>query len=146
MNFSSCIAKQKEIEDLFRDKTGEQERYEAIIALGKKLPKLPVELKTDENLVKGCQSRTYICSTFDGITMHIKGESDALISSGLLHLLLKAYDGEAPETILKCPPAFIEALNLAASLSPNRANGLYSMHLRLKQDALKFLIEAGIVE
>ena len=62
-----------------------------------------------------------------------QGSSDALISQGLAALLIRIYSGESPETILKCPPNFLEELGIPASLSPNRANGLYSLHLRMKQ-------------
>lgn len=72
-----------------------------------------------------------------------EGESDALISSGLAAILIRTYNGESPETILKCPPDFLEDLGISASLTPNRANGLYSIHLRMKQDALKWLMRSA---
>ncbi len=68
-------------------------------------------------------------------------ESDALISSGLAALLTQVYSGETPEVVLKCPPTYLDELGISASLTPNRANGLYSIHLRMKQDALKMLVE-----
>ena len=70
-----------------------------------------------------------------------EAESDALISAGLAALLTQVYSGETPEVILKCPPSYIEELGINSSLTPNRASGLYSMHLQMKQEALKLLVE-----
>jgi cysteine desulfuration protein SufE len=85
----------------------------------------------------------YLYSTFQDGTVYFAAESDALISSGLAALLLAVYSGETPEAILKCPPNFLEELGISASISPNRANGLYSIHLRMKQDALKWLLASN---
>ena len=72
--------------------------------------------------------------------LYFQAESDALISKGLAALLIAVYSGESPEAILKCPPSYLEEIGITASLTPNRANGLYSIHLRMKQEALKALI------
>ena len=99
------------------------------------------QLKTADNLVKGCQSIMYLHSRMEGDVVMFEAESDALISAGLAMLLLKVYNGEPPEVILKCPPNYLEELGISASLTPNRANGLYSIHLRMKQDALRLMMK-----
>lgn len=135
--FESCRQKQKEVAALFQGSLTPEERYHQIIRLGKELPPLEEGLRIPENLVKGCQSTTYISSSLkDGVVI-FSAASDALISAGLAALLIKVYSGETPEAILKCPPDFLEELGISASLTPGRANGLYSMHLRMKQDALR---------
>lgn len=82
----------------------------------------------------------YLRSVKKGDVIQFEAASDALISAGLAAILIMAFSGEAPETILKCPPSYLEELGISASLTPNRANGLYSIHLRMKQDALKHLL------
>jgi cysteine desulfuration protein SufE len=138
--YDSCLNKQNEIKDAFLLCRSEEERYQKIIEWGRQLPKLDAIFKTAENRVKGCQSTLFLRSTFQEGLFFFDAESDALISAGLAALLIKVYSGETPETILKCPPTYIEELGISASLTPNRANGLYSIHLRMKQEALKALI------
>lgn len=139
--FESCLEKQEKVKGWFAGcKTAEQ-TYAKLIELGRSLPALIETKKTDEHLVKGCQSRVYLTSEwFDG-TVVFAAESDALISSGLAALLIHVYSGEPPEVILKCPPDCLDALGIRGSLTPNRANGLYSMHLKMKQEALHLLVE-----
>lgn len=117
-----------------------EDRYKAIIDMGRSLPPFPLHLKCPENLVAGCQSTLYLASQYEDGLVFFKVASDALISSGLAAILIAVYSGESPETILKMPPQFLDDLNIHASLSPNRSNGLAQIHLRMKKDALKFLI------
>jgi len=138
--YPSCMQKQEEVKQLFASCANEEERYEKIIALGKENLPINETDKTEANLVSGCQSKMYLHSTFKNGQVFFEGESDALISSGLGAILIKVYNGETPEAILKCPPDYLEDLGISASLSPGRANGLYSIHLRMKQDALKYLM------
>lgn len=83
----------------------------------------------------------YLRSFYDNGIIVFEAASDALISAGLAALLIQVYSNETPEAILKCPPTFLESTGLSASLTPSRANGLYSIHLRMKQDALKFFTQ-----
>lgn len=138
----SCLQKQQQIIDLFSKCSSQEQKYEKIIEMGRKAKGLDPQYKIPENLVKGCQSTMYLHSWVDGGKVFFQGESDALISSGLAELLISVYSGEPPEVILKCPPDYLETIGISASLTPNRANGLYSMHLRMKQEALKKLMEA----
>lgn len=126
---------------LFTTCKTEEERYEKIMELGKKSKKLCHENKTEENLVPGCQSVMHLFSYLRDGLVYFEAESDALISSGLAALLTNVYSGESPETILKCPPDYLQELEISTSLTPHRANGLYSIHLKMKQDALKLMIE-----
>lgn len=136
----TCLEKQEKIKELFLSCSNEEKKYEKIIELGRTLTPLPIEDKVPENLVRGCQSTMYLKSTLENGVVRFKADSDALISAGLAVILLRVYDGETPETILKCPPSYLEDLGISARLTPSRANGLYSIHLRMKQDALKLLM------
>lgn len=137
----SCIKKQEALKQIFSLCRTQEEKYQKIIEMGKDLLPLKTEDKTAEHLVKGCQSRMYLRSTLNEGKMHFEAESDALISAGLAALLIKVYEDETPETVLTCPPNYLEEIGISNSLTPNRANGLYSVHLRMKQDALKFLMQ-----
>lgn len=137
--FTSCLHKQEQVKQAFALCTDKESKYLKIIELGKALPPLPEQEKRPENKVSGCQSTMYLATHFDKGLITFAATSDALISAGLAALLLAVYSGEAPETILMCPPTYLEELHISESLSPNRANGLYSIHLRMKQDALKHL-------
>lgn len=139
--YEKCLNKQQKVKELFVKCRDEEEKYNKIIELGRALPPLSPAYKTADYLVKGCQSMMYLHSTLEHGVVLFEAQSDALISSGLAALLLLVYNGETPEAILKCPPLYLEELGIRASLTPNRANGLYSIHLRMKQDALKLLIQ-----
>ncbi|MDR2539846.1 MAG: SufE family protein [Chlamydiales bacterium] len=138
--FESCLRKQTLVKKLFESCITPEEKYQKIIELGKNLPPFPSLGRTSENLVKGCQSTMYLLSCLKERKMYFEVCSEALISAGLAALLLSIYQGEPPEVILKCPPLFLEELGLYAALSPSRSNGLSSLFLRMKQEALKALI------
>ncbi len=139
--FNACLQKQKVvIQDFSSCKTPES-KYKKIIELGKLQKPLDPQFKIPENLVQGCQSIMYLHSFLEDDLMHFEIESDAIISSGLAILLISVYDGETPQTILQCPPNFLQEIGIITSLTPGRANGLASVHLRMKQDALKLLME-----
>jgi cysteine desulfuration protein SufE len=134
--YQSCIDKQEQLKALFASCADEEAKYQLIINMGRELPGLPAAEKIPSNIVKGCQSTVFLSSKLSEGVVIFGAESDALISSGLAAVLLKVYSGESPETILKCPPAYLDELGISASLTPGRANGLYSIHLRMKQEAL----------
>ena len=138
--FESCLLKQSELTKIFNACPSEESRYEKIIEFGRKNKPLSPKEKTTKNRVQGCQSTMYLLSTFSEGLVFFQAESDALISSGLAAILIFVYSGETPETILKCPPNYLEELKIGASLTPNRANGLYSIHLRMKQEALNWMM------
>ena len=138
---SSIKRKISELKQRFLSCSSPEERYNLIIKLGNELPRLDEAFQIDENRVKGCQSTTYLYTIFQKSKIEILASSDALISQGLMALLISVYNQESPETILTAPPDFLKDLELEDSISPNRVNGLYSAHLKLKQDALKYLLQ-----
>lgn len=121
-----------------------EDRYKALIDLGRSLPPFPLALKIPENLVSGCQSNLYLSAQFIDGLVYFEAASDALISAGLAAILIAVYNGESPETILKQPPQFLNDLGIYTSLSANRSNGLSQIHLRMKKEALKFLVALKI--
>ena len=139
-SFESCLKRQKEIKKLFLPATTPESKYQKIIELGKQLPSYPEALKTPDHLVPGCQSTLYLASSFTDGTITYQAHSEALISAGLAYILLYAYSGQPPETILKCPPRFLDDLGIPGALSPSRSNGLSSLYLKMQQDAVKYLI------
>jgi cysteine desulfuration protein SufE len=144
--FKSCLEKQQKVKNIFLACPSEEAKYEKIIELGKKQKGIGKENKNPENLVKGCQSQMYLHSYWSGNNIIFEAESDALISAGLASLLIEVYSDETPEAIIKCPPTYLEELGITASLTPNRASGLFNLHLRMKQDALKRLVEQEKLE
>lgn len=139
--FETCLKKQHFVKELFLACPTEEAKYEKIIALGQKQTPLSPAYKTIDHLIKGCQSQVYLHSYWKDDCIVFETEADALISAGLAALLTQVYSSETPETILKCPPTYLDELGISTSLTPSRANGLYSIHLRMKQDALKMLVE-----
>jgi cysteine desulfuration protein SufE len=139
--FENCLEKQRKIKEIFLACPSQEAKYEKIIEMGRQQVPLSPIYKTEENFVRGCQSQMYLHSYWSGDKIIFETESDALISAGLAALLTQVYSGETPEAILKCPPAYLEELGISTSLTPNRASGLYSVHLRMKQEALRLLVE-----
>jgi cysteine desulfuration protein SufE len=138
--FESCIIKQEELKKYFYHIAKVEDKYEKLIALGRQLFPLSDEHKVPENLVHGCQSQVYLRSYLKEGKVIFEAASEALISAGLAALLIAVYSGEEPGVILKCPPSYLETLGIHASLTPSRSNGLSSIYLRMKQEALKFLL------
>lgn len=137
----SFAEKQELVKKLFLPNATAEARYQKIIELGRSLPPLSAEFKIPENIVSGCQSILYLRTEVKDGKIFFEAASEALISAGLAALLLAVYNGESPETILKASPDYIRDLGIHASLSPSRSNGLSSMYLRMRQEALQFLIK-----
>lgn len=113
-----------------------ESRYQKIIALGRALPPLPEEFRTDANKVRGCSSTVWLHATNDGDRVVFHADSDAAIPKGLAALLVQVYSGQPAKSILAAPPEFIEELGLNQNLSSNRANGLTAMVKQLMAYAL----------
>ena len=111
------------------------ERYQYLIDLGRKLPPLPEELKTEANKVLGCQSQVWLAAGGDANQLQFRAISDSAIVSGLIALLLRVYSGRSAREILDTEPRFIEAIGLAKHLSPTRSNGLAAMFKRIQDEA-----------
>lgn len=112
-----------------------EDKYQHIIDMGKSLPQMEEKYKTEENKVSGCQSNVWIYSeTRDG-TLHFFGDSDALITKGLVALILKTVQDKTIDEITKADFDFIEKIGLKEHLSPTRANGLNSVIQKIKHCA-----------
>lgn len=134
---------QKKIEILkarFSSLPSREALYQEIMEWGKKLPPFEPAWKIESNRVTGCQSLMYLHSRLEENRVYFSAASDALISAGLAALLIEIYSEEPPETILLSPPTFLEDLGIPAALTPGRANGLASLYLKMKQEALAYLI------
>lgn len=129
----------KAIKESFSDCTSPAMKYQRIMQWGKKLPPFDAKWRTEGNLVSGCQSKLYLHTIEIKQRIYFSAESDALISAGLAALLIEAYNGETAEAILTSPPQFLDELDIPLSLTPGRANGLASLYLKMKQEALKYL-------
>ncbi|MCQ2144146.1 MAG: SufE family protein [Bacteroidales bacterium] len=103
------------------------DKYEYIIDMGKSLEEFPQDKKTDDRLIKGCQSRVWLDSCFTDGKVFFTADSDAIITKGIISLLIRIYSGRTPEEILSSDFSVVEKIGLRENLSPTRANGLVSM-------------------
>ena len=111
------------------------DKYEYLIELGKALPGLPEEKKTEDRLIKGCQSRVWLdCRKEDG-KLVFDADSDAIITRGIISMLISVYSGQSPADILADDFSFLDTLGLKENLSPTRANGLLSMIATIRAKA-----------
>ncbi len=138
---------QQELIDEFALFSDWQDRYEHLIELGKDLPLIAPENKVDDNLVRGCQSRVWLhahVSTPLDVTgqkdpvIHFTADSDAMITKGIVALLVRVFNDRTPQEILGASTEFIDRIGLRAHLSPNRANGLSAMIDQMKRYAVAF--------
>ncbi|WP_158839001.1 SufE family protein [Polaribacter sp. L3A8] len=127
---------QEEIIDEFSMFDDWMERYEYIIELGKSLPIIDDAHKLDENLIKGCQSKVWLYSELENDTIKFTGDSDAILTKGIVALLLRVYSNQKPIDILGATTDFIDEIGLKEHLSPTRANGLVSMIKYIKMYAI----------
>ena len=129
---------QQEVVDEFAMFSDWQDRYEHLIELGKDLPLIETEHKTEENIVRGCQSRVWLSAEFNSSLVHFTADSDAMITKGLIALLVRVLNDRTPEEILNTPLTFIDTIGLREHLSPNRSNGLVAMLDQMKRYALAY--------
>ena len=129
--------KQQEIIDEFGIFDDWMEKYEYIIELGKELPVIESSKKTDDRLIEGCQSRVWLDAMVEDGKMKFTADSDAIITKGIIALLIRVMNNEAPADVAKADLHFISDIGLQEHLSPTRANGLVSMVKRLKMEALR---------
>ena len=132
-------AVQDEIIDSFRLFPEWLDRYQYLIDLGKRLPPLHEEEKTDDKLLAGCQSRVWLHLEGDASRVVIRANSDAAIVSGLIALLTQVYSGCSARQIVETEPYFIREIGLSDHLSPTRANGLHAMLKAIKSHAQALL-------
>ena len=129
---------QEEIIDEFSMFDDWMERYEYIIELGKSLPLIDETFKKDENLIVGCQSKVWLHSEIKDQKIDFTADSDAILTKGIVAILLRIFNEQTPATILEADLFFIDKIGLKEHLSPTRANGLVSMIKQIKLYALAF--------
>ena len=131
-------AKQDEIVDEFSMFDDWMERYEYIIELGKKLPLIQEEFKTDDNIIKGCQSKVWLKGEQNNDFIIFTADSDAILTKGIIAILIRTFSNQKAADILAADMDFIDEIGLKEHLSPTRANGLVSMIKNIKMYALAF--------
>lgn len=134
---------QNEIVDEFSLFDDWMQRYEYMIELGKSLPLIDEQYKTDDYLIKGCQSKVWLFADFQQGKVIFSADSDAIITKGIVALLIRAFSNQKPEDIVKADTSFIDKIGLKEHLSPTRANGLVSMVEQMKQYAYVYQLKTS---
>jgi cysteine desulfuration protein SufE len=120
---------------LFDDWMG---KYEYLIELGKSVPPIETEYKTDDYRIRGCQSQVWIRPELQGGLLYYRGDSDAVITKGLVALLIRVLNGQPPAAVVEADLGFLDEIGMREHLSPTRKNGLASMMKQLKLYALAY--------
>tara|TARA_R110002096_G_scaffold33382_1_gene96538 strand:- start:2910 stop:3371 length:462 start_codon:yes stop_codon:yes gene_type:complete len=139
---AEILETQKEIVETFSFFDDWTDRYQYIIDLGKELPDLADDQKTEDNRLKGCQSQVWIVPEAKDGRLYFAATSDSAIVCGLIALMLKVYSGRLPADIISTPPSFIREIELESHLSPTRSNGLSAMVQQIRQFAVEALAAA----
>jgi len=114
------------------------DRYNYIIEMGKELAGMPEELKTKQYLISGCQSQVWLTAKYNDGIINFQADSDAIITKGIVQLLLKVVEGRTPKELVEEDFSFLDKIGLKEHLSPTRSNGLTSMIKQIKLYALVF--------
>ena len=114
------------------------QRYEYMIELGKSLPLIDPRHKTEDNIIKGCQSKVWVHADLSKEKLVFTADSDAIITKGIIAILIRVFSHQHPDAILEADTTFIDKIGLREHLSPTRANGLVSMIKQLKMYAIAF--------
>ena len=134
--------KQNEIVEVFDFLEDWEQKYEYIIDLGKQLPPLSDEVKIDENLIKGCQSKVWIDVKYEDGKLNFLADSDGILPKGIVSLLVSIYSGHSTDEILNSDFDFISQIGLQEFLSPSRANGLMAMTKQIKFYAVAYQLKS----
>ncbi|MFB9051782.1 SufE family protein [Formosa undariae] len=129
---------QNEIIDEFSMFEDWEERYQYMIDLGKSLPIIEDQFKNDDNLIRGCQSKVWVHAEMKDNKIEFTADSDAIITKGIVAILIRAFSNQHPKDILDANTDFIDEIGLKEHLSPTRANGLVSMVKQLKMYAIAY--------
>ena len=129
---------EKEIIDEFSAFDDWLDKYSLIVEMGKSLPMIDEKYKTDQYIISGCQSKVWLHASFDNGLVNYKADSDAIITKGIIGLLIRVLSGQTPEDIIDSKMEFIDAIGLREHLSPTRSNGLSSMIKQMKLYAVVF--------
>lgn len=117
------------------------DKYENIIQIGKELPMIEEQYKTDDHLIRGCQSRVWLHAEYNDGVINFTADSDAVITRGLISLVVKVLSGHTPKDIAASDLYFIDRIGLTSHLSPTRSNGLLSMVKQIKAYAVAFQLK-----
>jgi cysteine desulfuration protein SufE len=129
---------EKEIVEEFSMFDDWMQKYEYLIEQGKDLQPLEEEFKTEDRIIKGCQSRVWLKSEFKDGRVYYKADSDAILTKGLVALMVRVLSGRTPSEIFNAPLKFVDEIGLKEHLSPTRSNGLLSMIKQMKLDAFAY--------
>lgn len=129
---------QQEIVDEFALFDEWMDKYEHIIELGKDLPLIDESYKTDENLIKGCQSKVWLHAALKDGKITFTADSDAIITKGIVGLVIRVFSNHTPQEIIDADLFFIDQIGLQEHLSPTRSNGLLSMLKQIRMYAIAF--------
>lgn len=129
---------QEEIVDEFALFDDWMQRYEHMIELGKSLPLIDEKYKTEDNLIKGCQSKVWVHAEMKNEKLIFTADSDAIITKGIIAVLIRSFSNQHPKDIIDADTQFIDEIGLKEHLSPTRANGLVSMIKQLKMYAVAY--------
>jgi len=129
---------QDEIIDEFSMFDDWEERYQYMIDLGKSLPLIDEQYKTDNNLIRGCQSKVWVHAEMNNNSIEFTADSDAIITKGIIAILIRVFSNQHPKDIIESNTDFIDKIGLKEHLSPTRANGLVSMIKQLKMYAIAY--------
>lgn len=114
------------------------QRYEYMIELGKSLPLIDEKYKTEDHIIKGCQSKVWVHADLEEDLLKFTADSDAIITKGIIAILIRVFSNQHPKDILEANTDFIDKIGLKEHLSPTRANGLVSMIKQIKMYAVAF--------
>ncbi len=134
----SIASKQAEVVSEFAMFDDWMQRYEYMIELGKSLPLIAPKYKTDDHIIKGCQSKVWVHAELEKDKIAFTADSDAIITKGIIAILIRVFSNQHPKDILNADTAFIDEIGLKEHLSPTRANGLVSMIKQLKMYAIAY--------
>ncbi|MGB1308272.1 MAG: SufE family protein [Oceanihabitans sp.] len=115
-----------------------EERYQYMIDLGKTLPLIDAQYKTEKNIIKGCQSKVWVHAELQEDKIAFTADSDAIITKGIIAILIRVFSNQHPKAIIEANTNFIDQIGLKEHLSPTRANGLVSMIKQLKMYAIAY--------
>lgn len=134
----SIAEKQQEVIEEFSLFEDWMQRYEHMIDLGKSLPLIAEEYKTEDNIIKGCQSKVWVHAALEEDQLVFTADSDAIITKGIIAILIRVFSHQHPKVILEADTDFIDKIGLKEHLSPTRANGLVSMIKQIKMYAVAY--------
>lgn len=134
----SIVDIQNDIIDEFAIFDDWMQRYEYMIELGKSLPLIDDKYKTDDHLIKGCQSKVWLHADVNDGKVEFTADSDAIITKGIVAILIRVFSNQTPKAIIDADTQFIDEIGLKEHLSPTRANGLVSMVKQIKMYAIAY--------